>query len=229
MKEDRDFVIVSHINEHYSDLKNDLDTLDSHVMFSNSKDKRRAILFDFLQMGELTNQLSKSFFNSFNNNGAIRLIAIRNRIVHGYSTLRADLIFSTLKNDLPKYINELNVFSRDYYFKLLKQYLGKEAIVVDNKPLKLCSNSVNFVIESGHLDSFAGLNGKFQEVYIIVNPIVERKHSYKVIAIIHYCNSEKDKLIVTNDSDLFLSKTMEQEIEIHEGCNLYSIIENSKN
>ena len=93
MKEDRDFVIVSHINEHYSDLKNDLDTLDSHVMFSNSKDKRRAILFDFLQMGELTNQLSKSFFNNFNNNGAIRLIAIRNRIVHGYSTIRDDLIF----------------------------------------------------------------------------------------------------------------------------------------
>ena len=53
MKEGRDFVLVYHINQHYSDLKEDIDGIISPKEFSESKERRRAILFDFLQIGEL--------------------------------------------------------------------------------------------------------------------------------------------------------------------------------
>ena len=98
MKEGRDFAIVNKINNHFNDLNEDLKVINSFEDFVNNKERRRAILFDFLQIGELTNQLSKKFKTEFNNKNAFRLIAIRNRIVHGYSTIRDDIIYNTLNS-----------------------------------------------------------------------------------------------------------------------------------
>lgn len=67
MKEGRDFSIVKKINTHFNDLSEDLKVINSFEDFINSKERRRAILFDFLQIGELTNQLSKKFKTDFNN------------------------------------------------------------------------------------------------------------------------------------------------------------------
>ena len=106
MKEKRDFALIYHINSHFNDLQEDLNNIDTFDDFISLKEKRRAILFDFLQIGELASQLSDSFKSDFNNSDLIRLVAIRNRIVHGYSTIRDDIIFLTLKTQLTPFINE---------------------------------------------------------------------------------------------------------------------------
>ena len=66
-KEEYDFVIIHRINEHYVDLNTDISNINSLELYINQKEKRRAILFDFLQIGKLVNQLSESFISSFNN------------------------------------------------------------------------------------------------------------------------------------------------------------------
>ena len=68
MKEGRDYSLISHINRHYSGLLETFNSLATFELFVNSKDKRKAILFDFLQIGELFNQLSRQFKDNFNIN-----------------------------------------------------------------------------------------------------------------------------------------------------------------
>ena len=161
MREGRDFAIINHINNHFSDLSEDLKTIDTFECFTNSNEKRRAILFDFLQIGELVNQLSDSFKKTFNNKDAERLIAIRNRIVHGYSTIRDDIIFITLKEHLPLFINQLNDFAKEYYLTYLKQMIGKKVkVFVEDETI------TNSNIHYGHIEDLTTLSGTFQVVYV---------------------------------------------------------------
>ena len=106
-KEERDFAILYQINQHNNDLNKDLDGIETLDNFVNADNIRRAILFDFFQIGELLSQLSEPFLKEFNNKHASDLISMRNRIVHGYGSLRDDIIFYTLKNDFPQFIDEL--------------------------------------------------------------------------------------------------------------------------
>ena len=123
MKGNRDFGLIYHINSHFNDLKEDLNHIDTVSDFSSSKEKRRAILFDFLQIVELASQLSESFKNEFNNSDLKLLISIRNRIVHGYATIRDDIVFETLKRELTPFIKEINAFAHEYSRKKVNELI----------------------------------------------------------------------------------------------------------
>lgn len=56
MKEGRDFSLIYHINCHYFDLTEDIAHINSFEEFVDAKEIRRAILFDFLQIGKLLRQ-----------------------------------------------------------------------------------------------------------------------------------------------------------------------------
>lgn len=96
MKKSRNSYVIFRINTHFKDLLDDLSGINTPDEFSNSNIIRRAILFDFLQIGELFNHLSKDFIKEFNNKHSPDLIGIRNRIVHRYASLKDDILFSTI-------------------------------------------------------------------------------------------------------------------------------------
>lgn len=125
MKETSDFSIAKHICEHYDELKTSLDKIHNLDEFSSNTERRKAILFDFFQIGELLNQLSRSFKIAFNNKYLVSIVAIRNRIVHGYETIKDEVIYSTLKNDIPSFVKELDLFSKRYYQLYLKELIGQ--------------------------------------------------------------------------------------------------------
>ena len=66
MKEGRDFCLINKINNHFFDLKEDFSTFKTLGDYKNGGIKRRAVLFDFLQMGELINQLPRKILQTHN-------------------------------------------------------------------------------------------------------------------------------------------------------------------
>lgn len=209
MKEGRDFSIVNKINTHFNDLSEDLKVINSFEDFINSKERRRAILFDFLQIGELTNQLSKKFKTDFNNKNAFRLIAIRNRIVHGYSTIRDDIIYNTLKNQLSVFIDEVNSFSRRYYSEQLKKLVGKKVKVLIDRPIGYKHEGITYSLNYGYIENITALDGEFQDAYIIDAEEPLNEYVGVVLGIIKREEDIEDKLIVAK-SDIEIT---DQEIE----------------
>ena len=209
MKEGRDFAIIYHINSHYSDLKEDLDQIDSFSCFTKSKGIRRAILFDFMQIGELFNHLSKTFLHKFNNDNSIKLISIRNRIVHGYYSIRDDIIYDTLKNHLPLLIKELNEFARNYYTSCLKKLIGRSVEVLVDRPIGIVHEKIIYKHNYGYIKEMTALDGQFQDAYILSGSKPLYSKEGVVTAIIHRLDDIEDKLIVV-DKDAYLS---DEEIE----------------
>lgn len=216
MKEGRDFAIIFRINGHYSDLLEDIDQIDSPSAFANSKSKRRSVLFSFMQIGELCNQLSKTFLKTFNNDACTKLISIRNRIVHGYYTISDDIIYDTVKNDLPKLISELNVFSRKYYTACLRNYLGKKVEVYIDRPIGYVHNDIIYKYNYGYIKDLTTLDGEFQDVYVLPDDKPLYSKEGIAIAIIHRLDDTEDKLIVTDKESKLTDEQIEEMISFQE-------------
>ncbi|MBO4286028.1 MAG: DUF86 domain-containing protein, partial [Bacilli bacterium] len=194
----------------------DFNEIDSATSFTNSSTKRRAILFSFMQIGELCNHLSKTFLNAFNNDACIKLIAIRNRIVHGYYTIRDDVIYDSVKNDLPKLINDLNDFSRKHYAACLRNYIGKKVVVYIDRPIGYIHNDIFYKHNYGHIKEITALDGEFQDAYVLPDEKPLYSKEGIVIAIIHRLNDIEDKLIVVDKNTALTDEQIEEMVSFQE-------------
>jgi len=68
-----------------------------------------AICFDILQIGELAkNSLSAEMKLEMSSIPWGQINGLRNRIVHGYGDVDFDIIFETIKDDIPELSNQLS-------------------------------------------------------------------------------------------------------------------------
>lgn len=216
MKEARDPVLIFHINKHFNDLKEDTENIISFEDFAFSKQIRRAILFDFLQIGELSNQLSKAFRREFGNPNMDRLIAMRNRIVHGYSEIRDDIVFDVVKNGLPPLISDLNVFARAYFREKLIQRLGEKVTVAIDRFDEKRGENQKILVSEGYVDEITTLEGRFQDAYFMSRQDATEKMNGIITAIIQCDDEIKDILIVVDPKDNFSAKEIEEETKARE-------------
>jgi len=54
-----------------------------------------------LQIGVLANHLLDDFISSYNDIPWRKIIALRNIVVHGYGELNINILWDTIKNDIP--------------------------------------------------------------------------------------------------------------------------------
>lgn len=66
-----------------------------------------AVNFKFIQISESTSKLSDSLINSNPNVPWYKIKGLRNKIVHDYDNVFFDIIFNTIKNDLPQLLIQL--------------------------------------------------------------------------------------------------------------------------
>lgn len=224
MKEGRDFAIIYHINSHFADLQKDLSGIASFDEFVRAEERRRAILFDFLQIGELLNQLSNSFLKSFGSQDATRIISIRNRIVHGYSTIRDDIIFAALKEEMPPFIQTLNDFARQQYRGKAEKLLGKRVKVIVDRPIGFNHNGVLFPINYGYVSNLTALDGEFQDAYIVGLNKPASEISGTVIAIVRRQNDTEDKLVVAAETKDLTADEIEKAIDFQERFFVHSLL-----
>ena len=111
-KPERDFNIVFHINERYSELSENFANIATYEQFHEAKNIRKFILFDLFQIGELLNHLSSDFVNAFGKEEIDLVIGTRNVIVHGYGEVNDSLVYKSIKFELPNFIERLNELSR---------------------------------------------------------------------------------------------------------------------
>ena len=197
MKEGRDFSIVFHINEHYKEMQEEFKSLHSFEDFVNSKTVRKAILFDFFQIGELFKQLSNDFKNEFAYEFSNDLIGIRNRIAHGYGSIRDDVIYDSILNSLPDFINNLNYFSRGFYSQILKSFIGKKVTVTIDRKINSMHNGITYELNYGYIDKMTALDGDSQDAYIINETELYDAFEGYVVAIIKRIDDVEDKLVVS--------------------------------
>ncbi|MBR6331902.1 MAG: DUF86 domain-containing protein, partial [Dehalococcoidales bacterium] len=99
------------ILEHANDIVNETAALTSLEDFQANNDKSKAALFDLMQIGELVgNSLSQNTAAELKNIPWTQIYALRNRIVHGYASVDYQIIWETIRNDIPKLIKEITVF-----------------------------------------------------------------------------------------------------------------------
>lgn len=67
-----------------------------------------AISFKFVQISENVKKLPLSINEVYPNIPWNKISGLRNRIVHDYGSIQLDIIYNTVKDDLPKLIVDLN-------------------------------------------------------------------------------------------------------------------------
>lgn len=93
--ENIDFILAHCDNLSLEDLSNDEVLVDS-------------MMFRFIQIAENAQELSQGFINTFSDLPWRELNGIRNRIVHAYDVVRVDIVYDTIKNDLPTFRETLS-------------------------------------------------------------------------------------------------------------------------
>lgn len=217
MKEGRDFSLIYHINCHYFDLTEDIAHINSFEEFVDAKEIRRAILFDFLQIGELLRQLSKNFRNKFGCESVDKISSIRDRIVHGYSAIRDDIIYRSLKEQLPGFIDELNAFAKTHYDDTLRLLLGKKANIVVDRPFGTEYQGMILPINCGYLEALTTLDGRFQEAYVLDVREPKKYLAGTVVAVVHQEDGLSDRLVVSPTRKQTPPQEIEEKIGFLEG------------
>ncbi len=62
---------------------------------------RDAVLRNFTVIGEVSSKLSEEFIEQYPNFPIKEAIAMRNKVVHDYGDINLDVVWATIKEDLP--------------------------------------------------------------------------------------------------------------------------------
>ena len=66
-----------------------------------------AISFKFVQISENVKKLPSNIYEIYPNVPWVKISGLRNRIVHDYGSIQLDIIYDTVKNDLPNLKNQI--------------------------------------------------------------------------------------------------------------------------
>lgn len=112
MLTDREKGILLYIISHCNRILMKVDGLTKEAFLEND-DAKEIVCFNILQIGELAKSLSDIFLLKYNEIPWPNIKGIRNRIVHGYGTIKFETIWKTsMQNVKPL---------KDYCIKILKE------------------------------------------------------------------------------------------------------------
>lgn len=112
--ENKDIRTINRILQYIDSILKYSKNIRSVKEMSNNTMLVEAICFDLLQIGELVKDGLTS-----DTKEKIELIpwhqinGLRNRIVHGYDSIKLDIVYETIKNDIPLLKKELKKYLKD--------------------------------------------------------------------------------------------------------------------
>ena len=94
---------LEHIRDYCSEIEQTISRFgDSFEVFDMDADFQRSVSFCILQIGELCNGLSKEFQAETSDRTPWKLIIwMRNLVAHHYGSMSRDVIWETVKSDIP--------------------------------------------------------------------------------------------------------------------------------
>jgi uncharacterized protein with HEPN domain len=107
---DRDKGIITHIIGHINDIFNAQKRFGNDLsVFLTDRVYFNAVCMGLLQIGELSNHLSKEFTESHSDIAWRNIIGLRNIVVHGYGQLDAKKVWSAVVDDLPVLLEKCKI------------------------------------------------------------------------------------------------------------------------
>jgi len=99
---DKNIELLEKISDYCDDIL-EFASNTTHEEFINKKQINYSICFPIAQIGELSNKLSKDFRDKYNHIEWTGIIAVRNRIIHGYGSVKMDFVWEVMiAHDIPK-------------------------------------------------------------------------------------------------------------------------------
>ena len=95
---------LEHIRDYCAEVEQTISRFgDSFEVFDRDADYQRSVSFCILQIGELCNGLSKEFQAETADRTPWHLIiGMRNLVAHHYGSMSRDVIWETMKSDIPE-------------------------------------------------------------------------------------------------------------------------------
>lgn len=110
---ERDMQIITRIQKHTEAILRYTEGCVEKEAFLSNPMLMDACVFNLMQIGELAKQqLSDTAKEKFDNIPWGQLYGMRNRIVHGYEGVNLNIVWETVKNDIPALDNDLRKIVR---------------------------------------------------------------------------------------------------------------------
>lgn len=100
MKENRDKLYLERIIESIGRIENHISGCDFDC-FANNLKTYDAVLMQFVNIGEMINRLSDTFRETHDQMTWHAAIGMRNEITHGYFNIKPEVVWKTIKDELP--------------------------------------------------------------------------------------------------------------------------------
>ena len=97
---DREYILIKKIIKHIDKINEYVANMEQAVFLADTKIVE-ACVFNLLQMGELTEKMSREFRDVHFDIPWHKIRGLRNRIVHDYEGVRLEIIWDIVKDDLP--------------------------------------------------------------------------------------------------------------------------------
>ena len=111
MKDNRDYGLILRMIEHCNRIQEIKERFgDNFDAFSEDTAYQDAINMNLFQIGELSNQLSKTFKESVTVIPWHRIYGIRNILAHAYIIVDKETIWLTIDKDIPMLAKQLSEF-----------------------------------------------------------------------------------------------------------------------
>lgn len=104
----RDYIVLQKIDAHAESIINYCKGCETLVGFEENAMRVEATVFNLMQIGELAKtNLSDDAKEQIENIPWQQIYGMRNRIVHGYSGVKMQIVWDTISEDIPKLHQEL--------------------------------------------------------------------------------------------------------------------------
>ena len=181
----RDFVYLARINEHAEKAVRYFKSIDVSNFIEDTND-RAAILFNLFQVGELVSKLSYELQQSVEKEDFKGIIDIRNHIVHGYDSLKNDIIIKCLNDELLPFVERLSKNALRIYRHNIMEMSNRKAFVYTED-----NNALVDGILFGYVKELTMPNKQFQKVAIVdvYNPFFKAECTF-LFAIVNKSSNE---------------------------------------
>ena len=133
--------------------------------------------------------------------------------MNGLSSINESSLYITIKNSLPKLMEELNKYG---YYDLVESMLHKPVLVEIDRPIGYDHNGIIYELNYGYTKRLVSPDGDYLDAYIIDDDFYSSSYFCEVIAIVHRKNDIEDKLIVGKKGQTISKEDLLKKINFQE-------------
>ena len=202
--------IMCAIWKYYKDISNDIQKKNNNY---DNYDLYRLLSYSLIQISEQVEKLSLELISKIDSSLIKGILGIKDLLMNGLSSINESSLYITIKNSLPKLMEELNKYG---YYDLVESMLHKPVLVEIDRPIGYDHNGIIYELNYGYTKRLVSPDGDYLDAYIIDDDFYSSSYFGEVIAIVHRKNDIEDKLIVGKKGQTISKEDLLKKINFQE-------------